>query len=280
MRANGVTLFFFALLAAACSGCGPDAQFKQAQKLEKNGYFVEAGFKYQNICQKYPSDRICPEALYRLGQIYQKKLKLYSQAVNYYKKLIEYYPSSQPWADLARAGIFESPDYFPLSKGSFWIEGDSETEGRNMRAEWNCAEVSTGTFSIVKRFYAGSNHVTDIKRFYRKDNFQLKEYLSLGADSYSVALQYPYDTGKYWQTSRDGRKVIFEIVANNISIKVKAGEFMGCLKVSERNPELPGSARFNYYAPDAGWILTTTSASGGNEHRNTELLSYKIAPVN
>ncbi len=160
--------------------CGLDFQFRQAQKLEKNGYFVEAGFKYQNICQKYPSSRICPQALYRLGRIYQKNLKLYGQAVNYYKRLIEYYPSSQPWTNLARAGIFGSPDYFPLTKGSFWIEGDSETEGRNMRAEWDCNEVSTGTFSIVKRLFAGSNHVTDIKRFYRKDNFQLREYLSLG----------------------------------------------------------------------------------------------------
>ncbi len=95
-----------------------------------------------------------------------------------------------------------------------------------------------------------------------------------------MALQYPFEVGKYWQTTRDGKKVIFGIVANNLSIKVKAGEFNGCLKVSEENPELPGSLRFNYYAPEAGWILTTTSASGGSEHRNTELLSYKISPGN
>jgi len=273
-------LVFIAFLVLALSGCGADYQFKQAQKLEKNGYYVEAGFRYQEICKKYPANPICPEALYRLGRIYQKKLKLYSQAVNHYKKLIEYYPSARPWAGLAKVGLFECPDYFPLSRGSFWIEGDSETEGRNMRAEWDCQAVSTGTFLIAKRLFAGANHVTDIKRYYRKEDLQLREYSNLGSGVYSVALQYPFESGKYWQTNRDGRKVLCGIVANNLSIKVKAGEFSGCLKISEENPELPGSVRYNYYAPDTGWILTTTSAAGGSEHRNTELLSYKIAQEN
>ena len=67
-------------------------------------------------------------------------------------------------------------------------------------------------------------------------------------------------------------------MANNLSVKVKAGQFNGCLKVSEENPELPGTLKYIYYAPDAGWILTTISVSGGKEHHNTELLSYRILP--
>ena len=280
MRDEAARLIFYTLLVVACSGCGPASQFKQAQKLEKDGYYVEAGFKYQRICQNYPSSPICPEALYRLGRIYQKKLKLYSQAENYFRKLIEYYASSKTWVSLAKTGIFECPDYFPMSKGSFWIEGDSETEGRNMRAEWDCSEISTGTFCIVKKLFAGANHVADIKRYYKKEDLQLREYLSPNARAYSVLLQYPFEAGKNWQTMHDGRKIVFSVVANNLTLKVKAGEFNGCLKVSEQDAELPGSARYDYYAPDAGWILTTTSASGGNEHRNTELLSYKIAAGN
>jgi len=278
MKHKNLVLFFCLAAAAACSGCGADYQFSQAQKLERGGYFVEAGFKYQKICQKYPADPICPRALYSLGRIYQKRLRIYGQAVNYYKRLIEYYPSSKPWVELAKTGIFESPDYFPLGKGSFWIEGDSETEGRNMRAEWNCGEVSTGTFVVDKRLFAGATRVAEIKRYYRKENLQLREYLNSDSRDYSILMQYPFDEGKYWQTTRDGRKVIYGVAAKNLTIKVKAGEFSGCIKISEQNPELPGSARYNYYAPEAGWVLTTTSASGGSEHRNTELLSYKIVP--
>ena len=99
MKLRGIILYL--CVAVVCSGCGAKFQFEQAQKLEKNGYYVQAGFKYHNICQKYPADQICPQALYRLSVIYQKKLKLYNQAAQYFKKLIEYYPSfrtmERPW---------------------------------------------------------------------------------------------------------------------------------------------------------------------------------------
>lgn len=261
------------------SGCGPKYQFEQAQKLEKNGYYVQAGYKYHSICRKYATDKRCPEALYRLASIYQKKLKLYKQSAQYYRRLIEFYPSSLPWASLAKQGLMDSPDYYPLNAGNFWIEGDSETQGRNMRAEWNCHEVSTGTFLISRKLYAGPSRVAEIKRFYKKADFELREYSSPASAAYSVVLQYPYEAGRAWQTVRDGRKVFSKIVANDVSVKVKAGQFNNCLKVSELNPELPGSVKYNYYAPEAGWILTTITVSGGTEHNNTELLSYKVMPA-
>lgn len=248
--------------------------------MEKNGYYVQAGFKYHEVFVKYPADKICPQALYRLSVIYQKKLKLYSQAAQYFRKIIEYYPASEPWSGLAKQGLFDSPDYFPLNEGNFWIEGDSETEGRNMRAEWNCHMVSTGTYSVTKKLFAGSSRVAEVKRFYRKDNYELREYNSPGRGEYSIVLQYPFELGRAWNTVREGSKVSCKIVANNLSVKVKAGEFNSCLKVSEENPELPGSIKYNYYAPDAGWILTTISVSEGREHLNTELLSYRVMPAN
>lgn len=276
MTLKGIILYL--CVAVACSGCGAKFQFEQAQKLEKDGYYVQAGFRYHKICEKYPSNKICPQALYRLSVIYQKKLKLYSQAAQYFKKLIDYYPSSEPWNGLAKKGIFDCPDYFPLNESNSWIEGDSETEGRNMRAEWNCHEVSTGTYSIVKKLFAGESRVADIKRYYRKENYQLREFTVPGKGEYSVVLQYPFEEGKTWYTVRDGRKVTCRIVANNLSIKVKAGEFNGCLKVSEEDPELPGSIKYNYYAPETGWVLTTISVSEGREHSNTELLSCRVLP--
>ena len=57
-------------------------------------------------------------------------------------------------------------------------------------------------------------------------------------------------------------KLSCRIVANNLSIKVKAGEFNGCLKVSEEDPELPGSIKYNYYAPETGWILDNDISFG------------------
>ena len=276
MRFREIILYL--CVVSACSGCGAKFQFEQAQKLENTGYYVQAGFRYHDIFLKYPTDRICPQALYRLSVIYQKKLKLYNQAAQYYKKLIEYYPTSEPWSGLAKQGLFDCPDYFPLNEGNFWIEGDSETEGRNMRAEWNCHTVSSGTYSVNKKLFAGAVRVADIKRYYRKENYELREYIGPAHGEYSIVLRYPFEEGKTWNTVRDGRKVFCRIVANNLSIKVKAGEFNSCLKVSEENPELPGSIKYNYYAPDAGWILTTISVSAGREHSNTELLSYKVLP--
>jgi hypothetical protein len=147
-----------------------------------------------------------------------------------------------------------------------------------MRAEWNCHEVSTGTYSVVKKLFAGENRVAEIKRYYKKENYELREYSGPGKGEYSIALRYPFEQDKTWHTVRDGRKVFCRIAANNLSIKVKAGEFNACLKVSEEDPELPGSIKYNYYAPGAGWILTTISVSEGREHSNTELLSYRIMP--
>jgi len=261
------------------AGCGANYQFKKAQRLEKDGYCIEAGVIYETIAKKYPQSPLAPQALYRLGSIYQKKLKMYSHAHRYFDELINRYPGSEPWTELGKQGLFNSPDYFPMTKGSFWIEGDSVSGGKNMRAEWNCFEVSTGTYRIQRRLSAGARLVMETNRYYRKQNLILYESQdSRSTDSGAAILSYPFITGKTWKTVQGGRTVVYTIIDANVMLNVKAGDFTNCLKISEEYPDLPGSRKYIYYAPEVGWVLTTTAGNGGQEHRNTELLSYKINP--
>lgn len=271
-------IIFLMAPALLLAGCGVQQQLAKAQTLEKKGYYVEAGLKYEEIAQRYPKDAVAAEALYRAGSVYQKNLKLFSQAGHYYTRLIEAYPQSSPWAALAREGVMDSPDYYPLKHGSFWIEGDSETGGHNMRAQWDCTRISTGTFSIRRRIYAGDKMVTESTRFYRKEDLQVHEYDKFPAPRYLTLLSYPYFEGKSWKNLFSGHTIVVTVAAKDIPVRVKAGEFVGCIKISEEDRDLPGSIKYNYYAPGVGWILTTTASAGGKEHSNTELLSYKIVP--
>ncbi|MFH1368620.1 MAG: hypothetical protein ABII64_05800 [Elusimicrobiota bacterium] len=274
---NIIILIFISVILI--SGCGPGADFDHARSLEKRGYYVEAGLEYDKLVRENPDYPKSPEALYRLGKIYQKKIKLYPHAKKYFQNLIDSYPDALPWSESAKREILNCPDYFPLTNGSFWIEGDSATGGRNMRAEWNCQEISSGTFRITRKISAGAKLVTTIYRYFRKAEFEFREYTDKDAPAYTIVYSYPLEKGREWKTSRDGRMILCRILEKDIPVSVKAGNFTGCIKISEESPSLPGSRKFNYYAPDVGWILTTTSASG-QEFRNTELISYKIMPAN
>lgn len=277
MMRTVIRLIPVCLVLAVCAGCGAKADFARAERLEKKGYLVEAGFAFDEIDKKYPRDPRAAEALYRAGRIYQR-LKLYPQAVRYFKKIVERHSSEKDWVERAQLGLLNSPDFFPIVPGSFWIEGDSETGGRNMRAEWNCVKGSSGTVVIERRISAGSQLVAQTKRYYRKAGAEVREYAFASSYDATILFSWPFAEDKSWTTKRDNRTVVYKVVERNLPIKVKAGEFAGCMKISETDPLLPRSVKFNYYAPDVGWVLTTTAALGGAEHHNTELLSYKILP--
>ena len=274
---NSIILTICFLLLSLC-GCGIGHHIAEAEKLEKSGLFVDACVKYEKAYRSSPSDSRAPEALYRMALIYQKKLKLYTYSRRFFGELLEKYPKSAPWNDLARMGVFTSPDFFPLTDKSFWIEGDSDTGGKNMRAEWNCTEVSSGTYKIQRKVFAGGRLVTENGRFYKNDGTRLNESKTADFGQSSIILEYPFTKGRQWNTEKDSKESVFTIEEENVPIVVKAGEFPGCLKLKEINPSYPSSQKYIYYAPEVGWVLTTVAASGGEEHRNTELLSYKINP--
>lgn len=263
--------------ALALAACGAPGIFNKARDLERKGYFIEACLRYETLVKRHPKHPLAPAALYHLGRIYQKHLKLYSQSSQYYQDLLKAYPAAQPWVSRAMQGAMGSPDFFPLSPGSFWIEGDSQSGGSNMRAEWTCLAVSSTVWAIQRKVFAGKTAVATIKRYYSVNAFALQEKETPSDPRSTVVLSYPYYDGKSWKTVRDGQSVVYTIVTRSATVLTKAGEFTGCLKIREENPRIPGSHRINYYAPGIGWVLTTTATAGGAEHRNTELLSCKIA---
>ncbi|MBN1621238.1 MAG: VanZ family protein [Endomicrobiales bacterium] len=279
MKSNIVKLMVLLLSICSFYACGPNYQFSKASKLEKKGFYVEAALEYEKVSDKYPDHPKAPESLYRIGCIFQKNLKVYSQARLYFNRLLDRYSELENWKHLAELGLFNSPDYFPLNDGNFWIEGDSKTGGRNMQSKWACKQVSTDTFHIKRSITAGKSFVTSVSRYFRKQSFELREYTSEKSKRYTIIISYPFKEGRTWKTVRDNRGVDYLIVSNGVSVDVKAGKFRDCLKVRERYNDLPGSVKFNYYAPEVGWVLTTTAKYGGKEHRSSELLSYNTNPA-
>ena len=150
------------LLLTTLSGCGAKFQFNQAKKLESQGYYIQAIEKYKELAEKNPAHLLAPEALYRAGKIYQRKLKIYSKAIEMFGEVIKNYPGNIRLVNLSKNGIFNSPDYFPLYPGNKWIEGDSESSGKNMRSEWSCEVVSTDVYKITKNIFAGGKFVTSM----------------------------------------------------------------------------------------------------------------------
>jgi len=273
-------LFLFSVLFL-CS-CGVNYRLNQAKKLEEKGYYIDAIKKYLEINKKYENTLSGARALYDAARIYHRKLKVYFESEKLYNSIINKYSKSDKFKEivkLAKIGIFDSPNYFPFGNGSIWVEGDSETGGKNMRIEWLCVEISTYTHCLIqKKFLAGKKFVTQFKRYYTKEEFQLRESLEKMSSTYTVLLYYPFEIGKTWITESDGRKIELTIVSNDAEVKTHAGVFKGCLKIKEVDLKFPQACKYEYYAPEVGHILTTISAvNSKREYRNNELIYYKIS---
>ena len=147
-----------------------------------------------------------------------------------------------------------------------------------MRGQWACDAVSSGTWRITRRISAGSHLVRELKQYYRVKGSQLRQYSKLTDDAGVIMLSYPFEAGRAWRTVNEGNWMEYKVDSVGERITVKAGSFPGCLKIGERNLAYPNSIKYNYYAPEVGWVLTTTALVGGSEHRSTELLSCKVFP--
>jgi len=257
------------------TGC-TSYKFRKAKSFEKNGYYPQAIKYYLEFASKHKTHKFAPEAIYRAGRLYQEELKIYSEAKNIYFDLINRYPENKEFVRLAKIGIFNSPDYFPLKDGNSWIEGDSESGGKSMRVEWLCQEISTGVYKITKRYFAGKNLVTILSKFYNEENLELRESSEPNFKQYCVLLKFPFNKDYSWETERDGKKIKITIVDTEASVKTVAGEFNNCLKIRYEDLTFPGSYKYEYYAQDVGLVLTTVGSKTKKEYRNSELLSYKF----
>lgn len=263
---------FFLWLAALA--CGQRPSLEKAQKLERQKLFTKAIDAYAQFVQAHPKAARVPEALWRQGEIFRREFQVYSEAKEAYQKILSEHPDSQPWAAQARLGLMRCPDYFPMHAGCSWVEGDSDTLGRNMRAEVRVSSAASAAESCLeKTIYAGQTLFSKSEQCYHKENEELKQVPSQTASG-TILLRYPCKAGKTW-SGLGNRPAAYSIEKDNVTVKVKAGTFSGCLQVKEQLPGLR-SWSYTYYAPNVGKILTSVSTSKG-EKRVAELLSYSIA---
>lgn len=266
------------------SACTPGQQFSRAKKAEAKGDSYKAWQLYQKFTVEHPRDSRAPEALFRAGWLAQTAQGDCYMAQTFYDRVMEKYPQSTPWARLAVQQKNNCPDYFPLAHGWQWVEGDSESMGKNARIEVTCkrpAKKGLGEVAAVgiytRTYYAGSEKFKSTEYTYKKTATELQEFDSSSDPRSKTILQWPLEAGRRWQTKSGGRIFQYEIVSVDASAKVSAGDFKNCLHIRSSIEGTTGATN-EYYAPSIGRVLTTVSTKEG-EKRITELLSYKAPPA-
>jgi len=266
------------------AGCGSQAQFREAQDLEAKGKGYEAWLKYQEFAAAHSAHQRAPEALFRAGWLAQMNMKDCFAARTFYGRVLERYPQSDPWAKAAKLQKFNCPDFFPLIKGSKWVEGDIETKGEIARTEIVCKALSGDEAGLPSEkgrlhqtFYAGNKKFRASSIIYKKANGQLLQFNNQNDPRSKIILKWPIEKGKKWKTKSGGKIYRYVIVATNLTIRVEAGEFTDVIKVGSYVDGAPRSLSNEYYAPGVGRILKTVS-TGKKENRVLELISYDLPP--
>ncbi len=260
----------------ALSGCAP-LEYGWAARQERTGRFEESLKDFLRLADRHPDSGLAPKALFRAGRLASRVLQDQNLARETFQKIIDRYGDRGDWGPRAEWALFITPNYFPLTVNGEWEEGDSDTGGKNALVRTVCRPLKDDPWGalLARSYYAGGRFVKtlSINRLCRKRGLELREY-SEGKDSYTVVLKYPFEKGQTWSSQRDGQKMVYT-VEGFAAVKVRAGEFQGCLKVREQAAGAP-SWKVDYYAPGVGRVLTTLATEAG-EKRNTELLSYNLA---
>lgn len=243
----------------------------QGERFSRRGDYQKALRCYQIIVERYPNYKHKPEILLQIAEIYHLKLNDCMKAKKVYQKIIKDFPSSE-WGKVAQEKIRDVYDYFPLLKGNFWIEGDSETGGKNYLAEISCIEPN----KVIKKIYAGKRLVATLNLTYKKTERELSEYEGEMRDG-QLIFCYPLGIGDTWFSGEDLERAVYTVISKNEEVKTKSGKFSDCLKIRQEKKKASGSFRYDYYAPEVGRVLVTLgSERNPQEVRITELLSYKV----
>lgn len=250
---------------------GADFYFWQGERFSRQGKYEKAVSYYQICAERYSNYSRRPEVLMRMAEVYDINLNVCEKAKKIYQKIIKNYPATQ-WARLASDKIRHCYDYFPLLKGNFWIEGDSETGGKNYLAEISCIEPN----KVIKKIYAGKRLVATLNLTYKKTERELSEYEGEMRDG-QLIFCYPLGIGDTWFSGEGLEKAVYTVISKNEEVKTKSGKFSDCLKIRQEKKKASGSFRYDYYAPEVGRVLVTLgSERNPQEVRITEILSYKI----
>jgi hypothetical protein len=267
MRKRGADAILLTALCLAGWGCSPS--YKDGVALQEQGRFAQAAEKYKLFALKNPTDPDAPKALQAAADLYSVKLGVCREAKPLLELLVREYPSHKLPEDLFRR-IFVCPDYFPADPGLKWTYGDSQTLGANARQEVAVLDHTSKGAVLKSAFYAGRTLVSSQKRFYR---FEGNDFIEAQGRAATKTLSYPLEEGKTWSSSGPEGKLEFRVEGTNLKVKVKAGEFLGCVKVRRRAAGLP-SWIYEYYAPWTGKVLTSVGGQGF-ENRVTELIKYE-----
>jgi hypothetical protein len=259
--------FLCCLFTLAAAGCG--ARYGDGQALEKQGRLLQAAEKYRAFALRNPADPSAPKALLSAAELYAVKLGLCAQSQPLLERLVREYPSYKLPEDVFRR-IFVCPDYFPAGAGARWKYGDSQTLGQNAVQTVEVSERGPKGSAAKSSFYAGSQLVSSQQKVYR---FSGLNFLELQDGEQTLLLSYPLQQGKTWTSGSAGARLEFRVEQTGLKVKVAAGEFADCVKVSRRTAGLP-SWIYEYYAPWTGKILTSIGGRG-YENRVTELLEYE-----
>jgi len=259
--------FFCCLLALGAAGCG--ARYGDGEALEKQGRLLQAADKYRAFALRNPADPSAPKALLSAAELYAVKLGLCSQSRPLLERLAREYPSYKLPEDVFRR-IFVCPDYFPAAPGARWKYGDSQTLGQNAVQTVEVTERGPKGSAVKSSFYAGAQAVGSQRKTYR---FSGLDFLELQDGAQTLLLAYPLERGKTWTSRGPEGRLEFRVEQTGLKVKVAAGEFSDCVKISRRAAGLP-SWIYEYYAPWTGKVLTSIGGRG-YENRVTELLAYE-----
>ncbi|MHB0996808.1 MAG: tetratricopeptide repeat protein [Elusimicrobiales bacterium] len=267
MLKRGGKFILVMLLCAAGWGCSP--RYKDGVALEEQGRYAQAAEKYKVFALENPTDPDAPKALQSAADLYAVKLGVCREAKPLLELLVREYPQHKLPGDIYRR-IFVCPDYFPVGPGLKWTYGDSQTLGRNARQIVQVTDHTSKGAVVKSSFYAGTTLVSSQKRTYR---FSDADFVETQAGHAARILSYPLEAGKAWASSGPEGRLEFLVEGTGLKVKVKGGEFYGCVKVRRRVAGMP-SWIYEYYAPWTGKVLTAVGGQGF-ENRVTELLKYE-----
>lgn len=267
MAINGPSASFWCFILLAAGGCAP--RYEDAEALEKQGRLLKAARKYAAFSRAKPGDPAAPKALMAAAGIYSLNLGLCRESKPLLERLARDYPSFKMPEEVFRR-IFVCPDYFPAGPGLKWVYGDTETLGQNARQVVEVADSNARGSVVKSTFYAGTEQVSSLKKLYRFDGMN---FIETQDRKDTLILNYPVEAGKTWVSSGPEGRLEFSVEKEGLTVKVKAGEFLNCIKLRRR---VAGASSwvYEYYAPWTGKVLTAV-AGPKYENKVMELLSYE-----
>jgi len=146
--------------------------------------------------------------------------------------------------------VKEDKDYFPLTAySSYEYSGDFGKTFVMIHETRNNITDFTSTFNgITGYIYKRGKLMVDSTGIIEEstdgsNNGKMNRFIKLG---------FPIAVGTTWSVSNFGNKLIYKIVSINETVKVPAGIFKGCIKVT-------ANGRFHqWYAPNVGLVKSST----------------------